>query len=88
MAVATETLSYACQNHAANELVVNFFETDPPTILLERGDRTKTLWRVGAADAGLYEGQNVGLLRQGNDVNVTWLDPRTGKTDELQCKAR
>ena len=61
---------------------------DPPTIRLEHGDRTRTLWRVGAADAGLYEGQNVGLVQQGNDLKVTWLDTPTGKTDELQRKAR
>jgi len=41
-----------------------------------------------SADAGLYEGQNVGPVQQGNDLNVTWLDTRTGTTDDLQCKAR
>ena len=83
-----KTVSYACQNNPANEVVANFFETDPPTIRLERGDRTKTLWRVGAAGAGQYEGQNVSLVQQGSELKVSWLDTDTGKTDELQCKAR
>jgi uncharacterized protein len=83
-----KTVSYACQDNAANEVVANFFATDPPTIRLERGDRTKTLWRVGNAGAGKYEGQNVSLVQQGSELKVSWLDTDTGKTDELLCKAR
>ena len=81
-------MSYACQNNAANEVVANFFATDPPTIRLERGDRTVTVWRVGNASAGKYEGQNVSLVQQGSELAVSWLDTNTGKTNELQCKAR
>ena len=83
-----KTVSYGCQNNAANEVVANFFATDPPTIRLERGDRTVTLWRVGSTGAGKYEGQNVSLVQQGSELAVSWLDTNTGKTDELQCKAR
>ena len=82
------TVAYACQNNPANGVVANFFETDPATIRLERGDRTKTLWRVGVAATGPYAGQNVTLVQQGNELKVSWLDTNTGKTDELQCKAR
>ena len=83
-----KTVAYACQNNPANELLANFFATDPATIRLERGDRTKTLWRVGAAGAGQFDGQNVSLVQQGSELKVSWLDTDTGKTDELQCQAR
>jgi uncharacterized protein len=83
-----KTVSYACRDNPAHEVVANFFATDPASIRLERGDRTKTLWRVGDAGAGRYEGQNVSLVRQGSELKIGWLDPRTGKTDELHCKAR
>ena len=83
-----KTVSFACQNNPANEVVANLFDTDPATIRLERGDRTATLWRVGAAAAGKYEGQNVAVVHQGSALKVSWLDTNTGKTDELQCKAR
>jgi uncharacterized protein len=83
-----KTVSYACQNNPANEVVANLFETDPPTIRMERGDRTKTLWRVGDASAGTYEGQNVSLVQQGSELKLSWLDTDTGKTDDLRCKAR
>jgi len=86
--VPPKRVSYACQNNPANEVVANFFETDPATIRLERGDRTVTMWRVGAASDGNYEGQNVSLVHKGNEVQVKWLNTDTGTTDELQCKAR
>lgn len=86
--VPPRIVSYACQNNPANEVVAHFFDTDPATIRLERGDSTQTLWRVGAANAGHYEGQNVGVVRQGTDLKVSWLDTNTGKTDELLCKPR
>jgi uncharacterized protein YecT (DUF1311 family) len=38
-----KTVSYICQNNPANEIVASFFETDPATIRLERGDRTVTM---------------------------------------------
>ena len=68
--------------------MANFFETDPATIRLERGDRTVTMWLVGTANVGTYEGQNVSLVHKGNEVKVNWLNTDTGKTDESQCKER
>lgn len=86
--VPPKTVSCVCENNPANEVVANFFETDPATIRLERGDRTVTMWRVGAAGDGNYEGQNVSLVYKGNEVMVNWLNTDTGKSDELSCKAR
>lgn len=83
-----KTVFYACQNNPANEVVANFFETDPATIRLEHGDRTVTMWLVGAANEGLYEGQNVSLVHNNDEVKVNWLNTANGKTDELQCKVR
>lgn len=62
--------------------------SDPATIRLERGDRTATLWQVGAGADGKFEGQNVDLVRQGANVKVNWLDVNSGKTDALDCKPR
>lgn len=86
--VPPKTVFYACANNPANEVVANFFDTDPATIRLERGDRTVTMWRVGTAGDGTYEGQNVSLVHKGNEVQVNWLNTNTGKNDEFLCKAR
>jgi len=79
---------FACQNNPANEVVATFFETDPPTARLERGDRTVTAYQVPAASGAKYEGQNVTFWNKGNEAAVSWMNPATGVTEELQCKVR
>jgi uncharacterized protein len=82
------TRSFACQGQPANEVVLNFFDTDPPTLRLERGDRTRTLWRVDGAGAGRYEGQNVSLLHEADSVTLTWMNIDTGKDEQWKCQSR
>lgn len=84
---APHTTAYACQNNPANEVIAHAFATDPATIRLERGDRSVTLWQVGAATAGTYEGQNVSLQQQGQQLSVNWLNTDTGSTEVLTCTA-
>jgi uncharacterized protein YecT (DUF1311 family) len=72
---------YAC-NDAFGEVVATFFETDPPTVRLERGDETLTAWRVPAASGAKYEGQNVELRNEGDETTVTWLGAA------LRCRAK
>lgn len=91
--VAPRTVTYACGASPANELVVHHFATDPPSLRLERGDRTVTLWRVPASGPERYEGPNVSLAPQATAqtsgeapaVTVRWLDTRTGQDATLQC---
>lgn len=86
--VPPKTISFACQDNPANEIVANFFETDPPTARLERGDTTVTTWLVPAASGAKYEGQNVTFWTKGNEAMASWLNVQTGNTDELTCKTR
>jgi len=83
-----KTTSYACQGNPANEVVVNQFASSPAAIRLERGDRTATLWQVGAVADGKFEGQNVDLVLQGGGLKLNWLDTSSGKTEALDCKPR
>jgi uncharacterized protein YecT (DUF1311 family) len=82
------TVSYACQNNPANEVIATYFATDPPTARVERGDQTVTLWQVPAASGAKYEGPNVSLWNKGNEVAVSWLNTATGATEELTCRTR
>lgn len=75
-------VAYTCANNPANEVVATFFDTDPATARLERGDRTQTVWQVAAASGARYEGQNVEFWIKGDEATVTWNDER------LQCRAR
>jgi uncharacterized protein YecT (DUF1311 family) len=82
------TVAYACQGNPANELVLNFFASNPATLRMERGDRGQTLWQVGPPEAGAYEGQNVSLVQQGGKVTLNRLNTDTGQTEMLVCQAR
>lgn len=86
--IAPKTVSYMCQNNPANEIVANFFETDPKSARLERGDKTKTVWLVTAPTGPVYEGQNVSFTTKGNDATASWMNEATGNTENLTCKVR
>jgi uncharacterized protein len=83
-----KTSAYACQGDAANEVIANFFDTDPATLRLERGDRSMTLWRVGDVAAGRYEGQNISVMRRNGELSVSGMDASTGGSDGVLCKAK
>ena len=74
--------AFACQLNPANEVVATFFETDPPTARLERGDRTITAWLVQTASGAKYEGQNVDFWSNGKEATATWLG------ESLKCEAK
>lgn len=72
---------YACDD-AFGEVVATFFETDPPTARLERGDKTVTVWLVPAGSGSKYEGQNVEFWTKGKEATVTWRD------EKLKCVSK
>lgn len=78
--VTEKPVSYACANNPANEVVATFFETDPKTVRLERGDRVVTAWML--PDGSKYEGPDVALSVKGSEASVTW------REESLQCRAR
>jgi uncharacterized protein len=86
--VTPKTVTFACQNNPANAIVGDFFDTDPPTARLERGDRVVTVYQVRAASGAKYEGQNVEFWTKGQEASVSWMNPATGETEKLQCKVR
>jgi uncharacterized protein len=82
-----DTVSYTCNGERSNAVVASYFASDPPTIRLERGDRTATLWRIPQGADARYEGQNVSLVRRAGNVTVEWLDTNSGETEQLDCAA-
>jgi membrane-bound inhibitor of C-type lysozyme len=74
-------VAYAC-NDSFGEVIATFFETDPPTTRLERGDKTVTAWLVPAASGSKYEGPNVEFWTKGKEAQVTWLD------EKLKCVSK
>ncbi|KUJ84183.1 hypothetical protein AWR36_000240 [Microbulbifer flavimaris] len=63
---------FACDGNPANELVVTYFETDPPTLIAERGDRVSLMYRQPSASGTRYQGRNESLWENREGVRITW----------------
>jgi len=65
---------------AKSELIATFHQTDPSSVLVERGDRTVLGMQVRAASSAKYEGANLMFWEHQGDAQVTWMKL------ELKCK--
>ncbi|MCU0256120.1 MAG: MliC family protein [Vicinamibacterales bacterium] len=81
-----KTVTFACEDNPANAIVADFFDSDPPSARLERGDTTVTVWLVPAASGAKYEGQNVTFWTKGTEATASWLRVHTGETEQLKCR--
>jgi membrane-bound inhibitor of C-type lysozyme len=77
-------VTYACTSPrgADGEVIVTFHETEPPSVLVERGDRTVLGTQVRAASGAKYEGPNLMFWEHQGEAQVTWM-----KLD-LKCKGK
>jgi len=74
LVASKKPLELACNGNPVNVVVASFFETDPPAVSLERGDRTVIAYRVKSGSGAKFEGQNVTFWNKGRETAVTWLD--------------
>jgi uncharacterized protein/heat shock protein HslJ len=79
----TGPVTYACTTATGekSEVIATFHKTDPPSTLVERGDRTVLGMLVPAASGAKYEGANLVFWEHQGEAQVTWMDA------ELKCKA-
>jgi len=74
---------YACENNPSNEIVATFFETEPPSARLERGDRQVIGIASPTASGMRYDADfGVYLWVKGDEAIAEW--PQGTK---LTCKA-
>ena len=65
---------YSCPlNGDHGEVVAMFADTDPPTVVLERGDKSVVAYFVKTPSGARYEGSNVTFVDRGGEVQVLWL---------------
>jgi uncharacterized protein len=69
---------FTCNNNPANEVVATFYQTDPATARLERGDTVITAFLRGSQ----YEGQNVTFAMKNKTASIEW------RGEKLQCQAK
>ncbi len=68
----SKPVTYACDGDKTNEIAVTFFDTDPQTLIAERGDSVSLMYRVPSASGAKYQGRNETLWEKGGKATVTW----------------
>ena len=64
--------TYACKGGSGGEVVVSFFETDPPTAVAEYGDAVSLMYAEPAASGTKYVGRNETFREHQGEATVVW----------------
>jgi len=75
---------YQCDGTPANEVVVTFFQTEPKTLIAERGDSVSLMYAQPGGDGTKYQGRNEMLWEHQGETVVQW---GYGKP-EMLCKSK
>lgn len=68
----TGPVRFQCGTSVADEVVVTFFSTVPPTLLAERGDKTVLMYHTETGSGYRYEGPNESLWQQEDGIMLIW----------------
>jgi len=63
---------YACDGDPKNEAAVTFFQTDPPTLIAERGDQVSLMYLQPGGSGAKYQGRNESLWEKAGQTFITW----------------
>lgn len=63
---------WACDGHAAKEVVVNFFATEPPTLVAEFGDSSSLMFAERSASGSRYVGRNESFWEHQGEARIVW----------------
>ena len=84
LAAAREPVFWTCMDNPANEFVTTLFDTDPPGIRVERGDRQEVFLAVRTASGSRYVGSfGREAWMKGSEATFVW-----PQTDTLRCVVR
>jgi len=63
-------VTFQCDHNPANEVIVTWFKTNPPTLIAERGDRVSLMVRQPGAVR--YRGRNESLWEDRGETRIVW----------------
>lgn len=64
--------TYACNGDLRNEVVVSFFQTQPPTLIAERGDQVSLMYLQSSGSGSKYQGRNESLWEHQGEASIVW----------------
>lgn len=81
---ATGPVFYQCDGNPAKEVVASFFRTEPPTAIVEFGDRSSLMYQQPSGSGARYQGQNESFWEHQGEAIVVW----GYEAPEMKCQAR
>jgi len=69
---ATGPVVFTCDGNPANEVVVTFFATDPPTLVAEHGDRVALMYQRPSGSGTRYQGRNELFWEHRGEAAIRW----------------
>jgi uncharacterized protein len=63
---------FICGENPANEVIVTFFQTDPPTLIAERGDSVSLMYLRPSGSGTKYQGRNETYWEHQGEASITW----------------
>lgn len=68
----TGPFTFVCDDQPGSEVIVNFFATEPPTLIAERGDSVSLMYRQPSASGTRYQGRNESFWEHQGEATVVW----------------
>lgn len=81
---ATGPVFYQCDGNPAKEVAATFFRTEPPTAIVEFGDRSSLMYQQPSASGARYQGQNESFWEHQGEATVVW----GYEAPEMKCLVR
>jgi uncharacterized protein len=63
---------YTCDGDRGNEVTATFFQTDPPTLIAERGDQVSLMYLERSGSGTKYQGRNESLWEHQGEATIAW----------------
>jgi uncharacterized protein len=76
--------SFICNGNSANEVVVTFFQTDPPTLIAEHGDSVSMMYLQPSGSGTKYQGRNETFWEHQGQARIVW----GYKAPEMTCSRK
>lgn len=73
---------FICDEIPTGEIIVTYFQTDPPTLIAERGDSVSLMYLQPSGSGTKYRGRNETYWEHQNGASITW----GYGTPQMRCK--
>jgi uncharacterized protein len=80
----TDPFTYVCDGDPVNEVIVMFFQTEPPTLIAERGDSVSLMYLQQSGSGSSYQGRNESFWEHQGEALIAW----GYGAPEMRCKKR